>query len=321
MFPSPSRPVSGIFVKEQIENLSEVLDFQYDLHLIDGLNKGKTEYLKSMFEIPGKIRNGNYDLIHIHYGLSALFLLLFRPESKVFLTLHGSDILKEGGNKWQVFLTKKILPRVDKVFILNEKMKDIVSPLNSEWEMLPCGVNTDFFFPSANKLPKNPKKKLIVFPNSPSRAVKNYPLFEKTIQYLNRAGQFDYEFRCIENLSRSQVKDLLNEADCLLMTSKSEGSPQVVKEALACGTPVVTVPVGDVRPMLKDVPHCFVANAMEDPKELGELVKKVIWEEVDNQAIRDVFISKRKYDHKSIAYRIAGNYQMGNSKANTSIIS
>ena len=32
----------------------------------------------------------------------------------------------------------------------------------------------------------------------------------------------------------------------VLVTSKSEGSPQFTKEVMACGTPIVSVDVGDV---------------------------------------------------------------------------
>ncbi len=309
MFPTPSNPVSGIFVKEQIQDVAGLFDCQYEVHLIDGIHKGKSEYLKSIFEVPRKVRKGNYDIIHIHYGLSGLFLLFFKPKSKVFLTLHGSDILREGGNKWQVFLTKRILSKVDKVFILNGKMEKIVKRRNANFENLPCGVNTDFFKPLKDWPAKNSNEKLIVFPNSPARIVKNYPLFEKTIRYLNEQFPMGFEFRCIENLSREGVRDLLSEADCLLMTSKSEGSPQVVKEALSCGTPVVTVPVGDVREMLKEVPHCFVADSMNDPKELGQLVLKAIKGKTDGLRIRKAFIEKGKYDHESVAQRLIANYE------------
>jgi glycosyltransferase involved in cell wall biosynthesis len=51
---------------------------------------------------------------------------------------------------------------------------------------------------------------------------------------------------------------LMNAADCLLVASDSEGSPTVVQEALACGLPIASVPVGDIEERLRGVNHSRV---------------------------------------------------------------
>lgn len=307
MYPSETQPVNGIFVKEQIDQISQELTFEYDVFLIDGINKGKLEYLKSIFQIPRQILSGKYDVVHIHYGLSALFLLFFKPNARVFLTLHGSDIFIEGGNKWQVAISKMVLNKVDKVFILNQKMEEIVRPYNPNYELVPCGVDTDFFKPTGQDEQRK-NEKLIVFSNSPQRQVKNFPLFQKTIQILAEKSDHIIKFACIENLSREGVRDLLNTADCLLLTSLSEGSPQVVKEALACGLPVVSVPVGDVRFMMDGVPRCAVSQA-HHPEELADLVLQSFVDKSDRESIRQAFMRKGTYDHASVTRKIIDNYQ------------
>src|SRR5207248_2675126 len=66
----------------------------------------------------------------------------------------------------------------------------------------------------------------------------------------------------------------MNAADVLLLTSISEGSPTVVKEAMACNLPVVTVPVGDVRERLAGVAHCHVVEPGPEP--LADALENVL---------------------------------------------
>ena len=304
MFPTKSNPVYGIFVQEQIEDIVSALNCKHDLYYINAKKKGKLMYLLSMIYLPIKAKFFNYDVIHIHYGISALFLLFFRSKSKVFLTLHGGDILSKQGKQLQVFLTKKILGKVDKVFILNREMEGIVNSLKVAYEILPCGVNTDFFTPVANSK-SNKSFKLVLFPGNPLVEVKNYSLFEKTIQALIQKSNYTIEFQCIHNLSREGVRTLLNSADCLLMTSISEGSPQIIKEAICCGLPIVSVPVGDVKQMTESVPHCYVSDSYS-PDELSGLVLKSFQGKGD--AIRNAFINKNIYDSHSVTKRIIQNY-------------
>lgn len=307
MFPCGLFPVFGIFVKEQMDDLIARMKVDWDLVYINAREKGKLAYIKSVFHILDKVKKHEYDIIHIHYGLSALFLLFFKPKSKVFLTLHGADILIKQGKKWQVFLTKKILRRVDKVFVLNKEMEEIAQTLGVNYEVLPCGVNIDFFKPNG-QLKKEEKSKLVVFPSSPLVGVKNFPLFEKVIQLLRQKSDYTVEFACIQNLTRAEVRDLLNRADCLLMTSTSEGSPQVIKEALACGLPVVSVPVGDVPSMMEEVPHCYVATSYA-AAELCQLVLEIFEGKQNAFDIRNAFINKKIYDSHSVTRRLVECYR------------
>ena len=66
-------------------------------------NKGKWEYVRSVFSIYKKTKKNNYDIIHVHYGISGLFLLnpLQKLSVPVILTLHGGDILSEQGKNIQ----------------------------------------------------------------------------------------------------------------------------------------------------------------------------------------------------------------------------
>jgi glycosyltransferase involved in cell wall biosynthesis len=65
----------------------------------------------------------------------------------------------------------------------------------------------------------------------------------------------------------------MNASDALILTSLHEGSPTVVKEALACGLPVVSVDVGDVAQRISPVEGCHLAAA--EPEELASKLKLV----------------------------------------------
>ncbi|SHM64066.1 Glycosyltransferase involved in cell wall bisynthesis [Cyclobacterium lianum] len=314
MYPAPEQPSSGVFIKEQIEDVQNEIDLEVDVFLIDGINRGKFEYLKSIFTIPYQLSRKKYDAIHVHYGISGLFLLFFRPKIKKFMTLHGCDIQDWGSNFWNVWITKKIIKNVDLVYVQNQKMKSVVEKINPNVEIMPCGTNSSFFAPPPNFNKKAKSDFLILFPGSPKRTVKNYPLFLEVMRTVEELGIQNIQHLCLENMSREQVKDAMLNADCLLMTSISEGSPQVIKEALYCDLPIVSVPVGDVADMLAGIPKCKVANTF-DKLELARLLKSTLSE--DYAPIRESFMTKNQYNNQYASKRLARRYSEVNDRETT----
>ena len=91
--------------------------------------------------------------------------------------------------------------------------------------------------------------------------MKNYPLFEQVLEILKRQYNIEPEVICFDSKSREEIKNALQEAKCLVMTSLSEGSPQVIKEAIACDTPIVSTPVGDVPYLIEKLDNCYTAQS------------------------------------------------------------
>ncbi|WP_439483344.1 glycosyltransferase family 4 protein [Cyclobacterium plantarum] len=305
MYPTPNYPTFGIFIKEQIEDVQKEMDLEADIYLIDGTHRGKLEYLKSIFTIPFKLASKNYEAVHIHYGISGVFLLFFKPKIKKFMTLHGCDIQSWGSNSWHVWITKKILRKVDLVYVQNQNMKKVVEKFNANVEIVPCGINPSFFAPPLNFSKNRKEEFLILFPGSPGIEVKNFPLFLEVMDSLKKLGVKNIKYQCLEKMSREQVRDTMLNSDCLLMTSISEGSPQVIKEALYCDLPIVSVPVGDVHEMLAGIPNCKVASS-HNQEELALLVKSTLFG--DYAPIRETFLKKIQYTSHHVAKRLAHWY-------------
>ncbi|KRD61879.1 hypothetical protein ASE40_10190 [Flavobacterium sp. Root935] len=307
MFPTKSHIYYGIHVREQMEGLMKKNDITGLLYFINALENGKIEYIKALFKIRKTISKFKPEIIHIHYGLAGLFLLLFRPKCKIFVTLHGGDILPRQGKFLQLFFTRRILKKVDKAFILNEEMAEILSELKIPFEILPCGVDIDYFKQNEDLIIAKKINKVLVFPGDSARPVKNFSLFKEVFEEIKKiAPSYNVDMKIVHNLERIEVVNTLCSSDCLVMTSFSEGSPQIIKEALSCNLPVVSVNVGDVSNVIEGLPGCFVTKTYA-PRELAEAVIKSLGSDVSD--LRKKFIKKGIYDNNSIFNRLYQAYK------------
>ena len=97
----------------------------------------------------------------------------------------------------------------------------------------------------------------------------------------------------------------MNACHVLLLTSFSEGSPNVVKEAMACNLPVVSVPVGDVADLLAGVDGCAVR-----PRD-AEALSEAIIEAVNRKQRTNgrTALERKGLDQESVAKRIINLYE------------
>lgn len=292
------------FVRDQIEVIKKFHpDVECTLYTIHGF-ENKFSYVKSIWEVNKLIKSGSFDIVHIHYGISGLFLLFnSKPNIPVIMTLHGGDIQIEQGKKKQVALTKRIIKKCDYVISLNMRMKSIVEEYNKRTSIIPISVDTEFFQPAPHKREDVVK---IIFPGSLDRPVKNHPLYLETISLLQSKYGYKVEEIDFNNISREEVRDNYKKADLVLLTSISEGSPGVVKEGMACNLPIVSTNVGDVASNLAGVTNCAVAQNM-DSKELAELCDKCLKDEIPGMTGREK-LAQLGYDDKTICDKIYNLY-------------
>ena len=241
------------FVVEQVESLKK-LGAEIDYFGVRG--KGLFGYISNLSAFKKKIDSFQPDLIHAHYGLCGLLANLQR-KVPVVTTYHGSDIHSKG---MPLFFSKfSIALSVYNIFV--SKYLQIQSGCRgSEKCIIPCGVDLDIFQPmdrtEARKLMKwNVQGKYVLFSGTFDNAVKNSPLAIEAVEQMESVHLVE-----LKGYNRKQVCNALNASNCLLLTSLREGSPQVIKEAMACGVPIVSVNVGDVKESMDGINGCYITT-------------------------------------------------------------
>lgn len=241
------------FVTEQMEALREGGNtvFLYTVH-----GHGPLGYLNNLWPLKALIRKFSPDVVHAHYGLCGLFCTLQR-EVPVVVTYHGSDI----NSRCIRPLSRLAMRRAAyNIFVSESLIRPDFKIQKSKFQILPCGVDLDKFSPiqreeARAQLGLLPQGRYVLFSGAFSNGVKNAPLAQAACDLLPEAALLE-----LHNRSREEVALLLNAADVLLVTSRHEGSPQVVKEALACNLPVVSTNVGDIATMLSTTQGGTIAN-------------------------------------------------------------
>ena len=275
------------FIEEQISAL-QAYGISVVRYGITG--KGIMGYLRSLPGLKRMIRAERPDLIHAHYGLSGLLANLQR-RVPVITTYHGSDI-----NLPKILRYSKIAIRLSAYNIFVSKRNIAIAirrkgeeakRLRGKYELLPCGINLpEPWSELQNKLvgqltlkqwvqeKLSTEAKHILFAGAFDNAVKNAPLAKAAINELTSEG-VKVELIELKGYNRDQVNALMYNCDALLMTSKTEGSPQVVKEAMACGCPIVSVDVGDVAERVSGVEGCYFVRTRE-PKDIAEALQEAL---------------------------------------------
>ena len=239
------------FITEQMEAL-KIEGVECSWFGVEG--KGLTGYLKHWPKMKKAIKEFQPDLIHAHYGLCGLLANLQR-RIPVVTTYHGSDI-----NNPQVLKLSRWAIRLSAHNVFVSRNNIALAKPSRKYSLIPCGINLNDY-PEIDKAEARklmslmPDGKLVLFSGAFDNCVKNAPLAKAAIDLLPGVQLIE-----LRGYTRTQVATLMQAVDVLVMTSFTEGSPQVIKEALACGCPIVSVDVGDVKEMTKGIDGCYIAE-------------------------------------------------------------
>lgn len=265
-----SRSRSGIphpFIQEQADHLIK----NYNLHITHFLIKrgGIGGYLKAIMELHAFHKRNKSDIIHVHYGLWAfvvvLYKYLFFKKFKMIITFHGSDIHKKSERAFSLMASTFSSHNI----LVSPKMSPFFS---HNYSVIPCGIDTNIklAFRQLARRENNWEANdfIILFSSSFDREVKDPAFAFQVIERFTRTSTRRVTFLELKGYNRTQVTRLMQAADALILCSKTEGSPQVIKESILNGLPVIANDVGDVSSICAGVDNCFIVD-----KTIGEYVK------------------------------------------------
>lgn len=246
MYPHAEQPGSGAFVSHQVQQL-EALGHHVTVVHVRGY-RSKWQYLAGALDVLRETWRRHYDLVHVHYGVTGVCALL-RWGTPLVVTLHGSDILR---GRVQPFVSRLIARVADATVVVSPEIAR-----RCPGTVIPCGVDLDTFAPTDPAIARRElglpqDSKIVLFPFNPDRRVKRYDVAAAAVEVVRSRG-VAASLVAVWNVPNGQMPLYYSAADVMVLCSDSEGSPTSVKEALACGLPVVSTDVGDIRSLMGDI--------------------------------------------------------------------
>lgn len=281
-----------------------------------------TRIIQLAYKVKQAISKCPPDLIHIQTGTAALFMMFLKSKTPFIITIGGSDLLGNPGRGlfWKIrgilagLITTICSVRAKKVICVSRNLKDALPHyLQQKIEIIPRGVDIESFRPLPidtvrQKLKWNLSEYYVVFSilSKDAAAVKNLPLAQSVISYYADKYDSNIHLELLVNKTKEEVISMLNAANALLVTSIHEGSPNIVKEAMACNLPVVAVNVGDVYERLNSVSPSVVTKTY-DEQELAFALRTVI--QINAKSNGRFVLIEQGLDRASVSHRIIEIYE------------
>lgn len=247
------------FIKSQGESIKR-LGHQVDYFTIKG--KGISGYLKNVKKLRKYLKSNNYDIIHAHYTLCALVVLLAHTHRPIVVSYMGNDAVGEFDAKGRFILSS--LPLLLISIVIQPFVQAIISKSETtskyifrKHSIIPNGVDINLFKPDYNFQKEKSEDKTVLFLGDTKDVGKNFTLLKKAVSQLNNSH---INICAPYPIKHSELPKYYSRADVFALCSIFEGSPNVVKEAMACNCPIVSTDVGDVKYLLGDLEGHFIAS-------------------------------------------------------------
>jgi teichuronic acid biosynthesis glycosyltransferase TuaC len=237
--PDAAAPQRGRWVLDQVEEMRQ-LGIEVDVF---SFPPGSSHYLPAAWRLRRQLKRETFDLVHVHYGLTAWSALLAgaRP---LIVSFHGTDVRHPVVGP----LSRRIAWRSDLVATVSRSLFGPEDgrpglPQVPGSAVLPCGPDLGRFRPlpradARRQLGLDPAGRYLLFPANPKRAEK------RADRALEVAAASDAELLTGGSIDPDQMPLWVNAANAVLVTSDYEGFGLTCVEALACDVPVLSTPVG-----------------------------------------------------------------------------
>ncbi len=287
MYPTPRATDSGVFVEQQVKGLRQI-GLDVDVMFVDRRQGGMRAYVGLRRQIRARIDHLQPDLVHVMYGgVMAGQVTGNVHDRPTVVTFHGSDVLGERFSGWRrrlisaygVCASCRAARRATSIVAVSKRLQDALPKDVDRLKIrvIPCGIDLERFKPldrdtCCGRLGWETDRFHILFHPSAGNPVKRPSLARTAVGAVKRLG-IRGQMHQLQDVAYDEVPVWMNASDVVLLTSFQEGSPTVIKEALACNRPVVSVDVGDVAERIQGIEGCYLA--LPDPDDLAAKLQLV----------------------------------------------
>ncbi|MEM4847076.1 MAG: glycosyltransferase [Thermosphaera sp.] len=282
MYPTATNPAFGSFVRTQVESLKQA-GLEVELLVLERQSR-KLMYPKAVLQLRKRLADGSINLVHAHYSYVGM-VARTQWRVPVVVTYHGDDLLgtiNEQGKKTRfsqlvVFAGQMLGKLADAAIVQSEEMAAKLKGANVH--IVPHEIDFDLFKPVEKDLARkilglDPRKRYLLFAANPKIPVKRFPLAKEVADYLAESDP-SIELLVVYREPQDRLALYMSACDALVFTSYQEGSPNIVKQAMACNLPIVATAVGDVRELIGKTRGCYICspNVVDFAERLRELLR------------------------------------------------
>jgi glycosyltransferase involved in cell wall biosynthesis len=287
MYPSARKEIYGTFVDEHVK-ATRRRGIHVDVFFTDTRGH-RARYFGDLPRLAMALRTGRYDVVHAHHSYCVFQVVcgrtLARSSTPLLFTLHEGEANAPPGFRDEDadFLKRFVYWRRPKRLAL--QLSDLCVSVEAqlpravgyrgEYAVISPGVDTEAFRPLERincriDLALDPDERILFFPADPARPLKGADLLRRSLRFVDTPVRVVFGGA----IPRRAMPIYINAADAVVQTSVYEASPTVLKEAMACNTPVVCTDVGDVAALFGNTPGCFRAPA--DERAVADAIEKAL---------------------------------------------